>query len=134
MSQHEPARPLFGNAIPPSHLEHLIAWSQAGLDGEYSDSETKLFRMAALAYADPRRLSIRKLHQLLLEMIERDDELRGVKSNRPSLATFRHLVLTLPADFIDAQRYGARLTSHDIGMTAEQVMDAICSKRPSARN
>lgn len=133
MPQNENARPLFGNPIPPIHRDNLIAWSRMDVLGGYTESETKLFRMAALGYADPSRPSIRDLYRMLCEMIDRDEAHGSAEASRVPFATFRRLVLSLPGDFIDQQRYGVRLTSRNISMTAEQVMDDICSKRSDAR-
>lgn len=134
MSQHEPARPLFGNFLPPQFNDRISLWSAQNVSDAFTGFEMSLLQTAALAYADPRRPSIRELHDLLLEMIDRHDRFTGRTMRRPTFTDVRDLVETLPADFITQQRFDRPLRARFISARVEAFMAEICEKRAAARN
>ncbi len=132
MLQKEDVRPHSGK-IQRDHRNSLDQWLQTSSTGSFSEDELKLHRSAALAYADPRRPSIRSLYTTLCEMLVRDGNLTGVVLKRPSPDTFRRLVLTLPTDFVDHMRYGRRIGVWDIVCDAGQIIDDITANSATVR-
>lgn len=77
MPQNELARPHFSR-IPQIYQNSLRTWLDNGSVETFSEDELKLHRAAALAYADPRRPSIRSLHTMLCDMLTRDGSASGI--------------------------------------------------------
>ncbi|MBY5538284.1 hypothetical protein HFO42_07690 [Rhizobium leguminosarum] len=126
MPQNEHLRP-HSEKIQPDHQNRLRDWFQGSSKGRFSEDELKLHRSAALAYADPRRPSIRSLYQMLCAMLGHDGNLTGIALNCPSYEYFRRLVLTLPAEFVDHRRYGRGVGLWDIVHDAGQIIDDIAT-------
>ncbi|MBB4113210.1 hypothetical protein FHT80_002532 [Rhizobium sp. BK226] len=130
MPQNEHLRP-HSEKIQPGHQNRLRDWLQASSKRRFSEDELKLHRCAALAYADPRRPSIRSLYQMLGAMLDHDGNLTGIALNCPSYEYFRRLVLTLPADYVDHMRYGRGIGLWDIVDDAGQIIDDIAAATPT---
>ncbi|MBK5571604.1 hypothetical protein [Ensifer sp. SSB1] len=124
MPQNEHARPHSGE-IHGKYQNGLRVWLENTSKSSFSEDELKLHRSAALAYADPRRPSIRSLYTMLCMMLARDGSLTGVFLKHPSPESFRRLVLTLPTDFVDHMRYGREISVWDIVRDAGDIIDNI---------
>ncbi len=130
MLQNEHARPHI-EKIQPDYQDGIRQWLQKSSSGRFSEDELKLHRSAALAYADPRRPSIRNLYQMLGAMLDHDGKLTGVPLTHPSYEYFRRLVLTLPSDFVDHMRYQRGVGLWDIVGEAGQMIDDIATSYPA---
>ncbi|TBA20963.1 hypothetical protein ELH66_08110 [Rhizobium ruizarguesonis] len=117
--------------IPDECHDGLRLWLTESSTGSFPIAELELHRSVALAYADPRRPSIRTLYKGLCEMLARDEHLTGTVVKRPSLEAFRHLVLTLPPAFVDHMRYGQQISTWEIIKTAEHTSATVASTTAS---
>lgn len=123
MPQTDNARLPSSKATYPEYRENLRIWLTQSSSGSFTASELELHRSVALAYADPRRPSIRQLHTMLCEMLDRDSLHSGASLVHPTLAEFRALVLKLPAKFIDDMRYAPTWDIWDILGPAANAAD-----------
>ncbi|UXS24280.1 MULTISPECIES: hypothetical protein [Agrobacterium tumefaciens complex] len=133
MPQNELARPHFSR-IPQIYQNSLRTWLDNGSVETFSEDELKLHRAAALAYADPRRPSIRSLHTMLCDMLTRDGSASGIPLQPPTLPSFRHLVLTLPDEFVIHMRYGRGVSLWDIVADAGQAIDDLAGSGTASVN
>ncbi|NKJ03735.1 hypothetical protein [Rhizobium sp. SG741] len=114
---------LFGLEIPSTFHASIRAWASFDVPGDYSDDEQTLFRSVALAYADPKRPTMRQLYNEVCNILDEDEKRSGITTPKPSASTFRRLILSLPSDLVDYMRYGQRPDRFAIFETARPFVD-----------
>lgn len=104
MLQNDDARLLSGTRTPDHFLPELRLWSRSWRPGYFSLSETELYRVVALAYADASRPSMAYVYRMLCALIDEDAACGAAPVRKPSLSTFRRIVKSMPEEYVRHMR------------------------------